>query len=606
MKLTRREAIRLGLMGGGGLLLSQAQPDFAWAVADLSPQIPRFERKFKHLELLPPVKTYERRERPLDVYEITMQKANLDILPGLTTEVWSYNGMVPGPLIRQRGGFKTKEDEGIDDNGRSSMIRFINKLGTTIENGEEVPIKTTIHLHGMASLPQYDGYAEDLICPNYYKDYFYPNDRAATIWYHDHAIDKTSRNVYMGLAGMYIVTDEEERQLVLPKDKYDVPLVLQDMQFNNKGQLVFDNRHETSLYADVVLVNGVPWPRMEVDHRKYRFRVLNASTSRGYQLILSRKEDRLTAGDWLHVIATDCGLIEKPVKVGIEGGLEQPPSKNPPPPVLEIWPAERYEFVIDFSQYEPGTSLYLQNPRLRSSNNIDSDTRVLPLMRFHVTDNNPDRTPLPKELRLIEDLTQYLPAKQQQTLEPNRRFIFGRSNKWTINNKLWNKDRVDANPKPGAVEIWELFNAGGSWMHPIHIHFADWQILSRDGNPALPYEQGWKDVFRVGRFEKVRVIAEFGRRGGDSVKDKYVEGKFMFHCHNLVHEDHSMMTQFEIGKCGASPFCDPPKPISEMVPYDDATIPESCKKPTPEQCPDCPSEEGCLTDTPKKKECPTT
>ena len=195
----------------------------------------------------------------------------------------------------------------------------------------------------MASLPQYDGYAEDLICPGQFKDYFYPNDRAATIWYHDHAIDRTSRNVYMGLAGMYIVSDEEERQFNLPQGEYDVPLILQDLRLADDGSLIFNDRGQRSLYGDISLVNGVPWPCMKVARRKYRFRVLNASTSRTFDLVLSQKENRLTAGDRMYVIGSDCGLLETPVEL------------TSPLQTLVIAPAERYEFIIDFSQYDLGT-----------------------------------------------------------------------------------------------------------------------------------------------------------------------------------------------------------------------------------------------------------
>jgi FtsP/CotA-like multicopper oxidase with cupredoxin domain len=534
-KITRREAIKLGLIGGG-LLLSQGFPSSA--SAQLSPQIKRFQLPFRTPPLLNPVRSYEDGERPLDVYEITMHKCQREIFPGLSTTIWGYNGIIPGPIIRQRGGFRD------EDQGRSSLVRFINKLGTNLENGEEVPIKTTVHLHGMASLPQYDGHAEDLIAPDYFKDYFYPNDRAATIWYHDHAIDKTSRNVYMGLAGMYIVEDEEERQFNLPQGQYDVPLILQDLNLGNDGKLIFNDRNQISLYGDIVLVNGVPWPTMKVARRKYRFRVLNASTARGYQLVLSRDERRLTKGDKLFVIASDCGLLREPVEL------------SSPLQVLQIWPAERYEFIIDFSHYPLGTQVFLRNPNLQLTSNLDNDERLQAIMRFEVERDEPDDSNLPDYLRHFERLIEQISSGQDV---PVRQFVFGRGQDWTINGKVWHKNRVDANPKPGAIEIWELINRGGGWVHPVHIHFADWQILARNGNHPLAYEQGWKDVFRVGHFETVRVIAKFGRRNGD-----YLEGKYMFHCHNLVHEDHSMMTQFEVGKNGPSPFSAPALPISEM------------------------------------------
>ena len=556
MELSRREAIKLGLTGIGGLLIPFELTDSALAETssdcsncirseigpstfnqeELSHQIIPFQRPFQRPPLLKPVRSYEKRRRPLDCYEITMKKVQVEIIPGLKTEVWSYNGTLPGPIIRQRGGFRYK------DKGRESLVRFINKLGTTEENGAEIPINTSIHLHGMASLPQYDGYAEDLICPEQFKDYFYPNDRAATIWYHDHAIDRTSRNVYMGLAGMYIVEDEEERQFNLPKGEYDVPLILQDLRLADDGSLIFNDRGQRSLYGDISLVNGVPWPYMKVARRKYRFRVLNASTSRLYQLVLSRKENRLTRGEKLAVIGTDCGLLDAPVEL------------TSPLQTLSIAPAERYEFVIDFARYPLGTQLFLRNPEIQNTSNIDSDARLQTIMRFDIDRDEPDDSSLPDRLRPIKRLD---PNQAVRT----RKFRFERtSTQWLINNKPWNKDRVDANPQPGDIEIWELTNNGG-WMHPVHIHFVDWQILDRNGRPPLAYERGWKDVFQIDHFETVRVIAEFGRRSGD-----YLHGKFMMHCHNLVHEDHSMMTQFEVGKYGPSPCSEGALPISAIRP----------------------------------------
>lgn len=561
MNITRREALKLGVVGGGSFLLSQDFPQPASAAEVLSRQIERFVQPFQPLSVLEPARSYDNGKRPLDAYEITMQKAEIQLAPGMAkTKVWTYNGLFPGPVIRQRGGFR-KEDK-----GRSSLVRFINKLGNDREGR---PIDASVHLHGMASLPQYDGYAEDLISPEYFKDYYYPNDRAATIWYHDHAIDKTSRNVFMGLAGMYIVEDEEERRLNLPSGEFDVPLMLQDANLDREDQLLFYDRGEVSQYGDIILVNGVPWPHMKVARRKYRFRVLNASTSRAFQLVLSQQEDGLTPKDWLYVIGTDCGLMEKPVKVGFDLSSNEN-SAN----VLQIWPAERYEFVIDFSKYPIGTQLYLKNPNLELSSNIDSDSRTQTLMRFDIERDATDDSVLPDKLREFELLQDKVPAGKEI---PVREFVFGRGDDWTVNGKLWDPRRVDAKPHPGDIEIWELTNLGGGWVHPIHIHFADWQLLDRGGQPPLPYERGWKDVFRVGHSETVRVIAEFGRRNGD-----YIHGKYMFHCHNLVHEDHAMMTQFEIGDDGPCPCCDPARPITEMGDYGSGGIPEACRVPDPE------------------------
>ncbi|WP_071783225.1 multicopper oxidase family protein [Rubidibacter lacunae] len=537
--MNRRDVLQLGLLGSSALFLPFGSQKSAFA-APLSPQIPRFEMPLR----IPPVLSPQYSDATTDYYEIKLQKARVEILPGTTTEIWGYNGLLPGPTIRQRGGNPLTE-------GRQSVVRFINELGVDARGCD---IDAVIHLHGMASLPQYDGFATDFIPTGYFKDYIYPNDRAATIWYHDHAIDKTSRNVYMGLAGMYIVEDEFERNLPLPKGQYDVPLILRDAFFaqtGNNAELVFDNRNERSTYGDIPLVNGVPWPKMEVANRKYRFRVLNASASRAFQLALSRKADRLTLGEKIAVIGSDGGLLEAPVVL------------TTPYQTLEIGMAERYEVIIDFSQYEVGESVYLRNIGFTGS--IDTDARIHTLMRFDVVREEPDDSRIPNSLRAVERL----PIGD---VDKVRTFRFERSfNQWLINGKGWNENRVDANPDVGDIEIWEFVNPGSGWFHPIHVHLIDMQMLDRNGMPVRPYERGWKDVFHVGEFEKVRVIGEFGPRNPKFVKG-FIRGKFMMHCHNLVHEDHSMMTVFEVGQGGDGPKSAPAQPIAGMQSFE-ATYP---------------------------------
>jgi spore coat protein A, manganese oxidase len=576
MAIGRREAIKLGLLGAGQLLVGPALPAQADCKANLAmndlpppsaPCLPKqaiipantpipacpsptsiqpFQREYQIPKLCQPLCSDERGERPTDYYQLTLRKGQLEILPGKPTEIWGYDGMTPGPLIRQRGGLAP------ENQGRQSVVRFINELG---EDAQGKPIHSNIHLHGMPSLPEYDGYAEDLIPPGYFKDYIYPNSGAGTLWYHDHTIGKTSRNVYQGLAGMYLVEDEIERQLNLPRGEnfeYDIPLVLQDFRLDQDGQLVFNDRAQRNLFGDVPLVNGVPWPFMQVERRKYRFRVLNASASRTYQLSLSRQEDRQTYDDTLSVIATDCGLITAPVPIRS--------SRKTPFRSFRIAPAERYEFVIDFSQYEPNTSVYLRNAPLQS--NIDTHVPTPNLMRFDILLGQPkDTSELRRILRPVVSLEER--ARQQGKSIRTRTFRFERSNnQWVINNKTWNPNYIEANPEPGDVEIWELVNPGGGWTHPVHIHLVEAQILSRNGRSAFDYEQGWKDVFLLHEWETVRVIMQFETRNTDNPR----KGLYMMHCHNLVHEDHDMMTQFEIGQGAPSPCSQPAQPIASMKP----------------------------------------
>jgi FtsP/CotA-like multicopper oxidase with cupredoxin domain len=318
---------------------------------------------------------------------------------------------------------------------------------------------------------------------------------------------------------MYIVQDAVELGLPLPKDQYDVPLIIQDKQFTTNGRLVFDDQGEKSQFGDVILVNGAPWPRMEVAARKYRFRVLNGSISRSYKLALSN------GGDFI-MIGTDAGLMSAPVS-----------AKN-----FRLGMAERYEFIIDFSKYAIGTRIVLQNLGLPNNDDYDGTEQI---MRFDVVAPATDDSSIPSTLRTVESIPESAAVR-------TREFRYERTNGlWVINGKVWEKDRIDANPRLGDVEIWRLYNNAGGWFHPIHLHLIDCQILDRNGKPPFPYERGLKDVFYVGENESVRVIGRYGPN----------TGKYMTHCHNTVHEDHDMMNQFEVGQGGTSPFAVPSKPL---------------------------------------------
>jgi FtsP/CotA-like multicopper oxidase with cupredoxin domain len=500
MKITRRKAIELGIIGGGCLLLPIAAKQLFWGSKRL---IKPFELDFNFLSLLKPLRS----DRTTDYYEIVIEKAKQEILPGFQTEIWGYNGIAPGPLIRQQ-------------QGRRSIVRFINKLG---RDSQKQDINAVIHLHGMPAEPQYDGYAMDFIPPNYYKDYIYPNDRVATLWYHDHVMDLTWRNVYMGQVGMYIVEDEYERNLPLPKGEYDVPLILESKRFALDGSLLFNNKEEKSLFdSSLTLVNGVSWPRMKVANRKYRFRILNGAAQTFYQLALSRSLESLTEGEQLIVIGNDGGLIDKPVIVAA-------------PETLRISMAERYEVVIDFSQYPIGTRLYLQNTGLKTT--VDFKTPVKPLMCFDIVRQEADDSKIPSQIRPFEAIPLAAAVKE-------RTFTYEKvDGKWVINGKSWDEKRIDAQINPGDVEIWTLINPQKGKLHPVHLHLAEGQILDRNGKPPFAYERGWKDVFHVGSAETVRVALKFATREG-----RNLSGKYMMHCHHLEHEDNGMMSQFVVGR----------------------------------------------------------
>jgi len=495
--------LKLSVLGSAALLLPlQRTAKTQLSIADRIPEslLPKpFEVPFGIPPALKPVK----RTKTTDFYRMTMKQGHLPILPGFPkTEVWGYNGITPGPTI-------------VAKRGRKVVVRHINQIQSPDHRW------TSVHLHGNASLPQYDGYASDIIEPGEYKDYRYPNEQdARTLWYHDHGVHDTALNAYMGCAAFYITHDEQEMSLPIPHGRYDVPLVLRDAIFAKNGQLIFDDGSSRgghdSLFGDVILANGRPWPVMKVERRKYRFRFLNASISRGFRL-------QLSTGEPMTIIGHDGGLAPTPVEVQS----------------FCVGMAERYEVVIDFAKYPVGTQVTLQN--LGLENNMDfAQTGVV--MRFDVTSEAKDNrnNSIPEVLNPNSEVMHL-----QETGEERKTHLRleRQGGEWTVNGRTWHDveesdfKEVVANPMVGEQQVWELENTSGGWFHPLHIHLVDFKILDRNGQPPLPYEVGPKDTAYIGENETVRVLARFGPH----------EGRYMVHCHNLVHEDHDMMVQYAVG-----------------------------------------------------------
>jgi FtsP/CotA-like multicopper oxidase with cupredoxin domain len=445
--------------------------------------IPRFQVSLP----IPPVLRPARIDATADYYEITQREAQVEILPGLRTEVWGYDGMFPGPTIKAR-------------RGRRVVVGQTNRLS----------VPTVVHLHGGVTPPDSDGFPTDLIMPGQSKTYVYPNDqRAATLWYHDHAMHHTGRNLYMGLAGLYLIEDDQESNLPLPRGAYDIPLIIQDRRFGADGALAYEHGvGHRGANGDTILVNGVPWPRMEVAARQYRFRILNASNARAYRLALS-------SGQRLVQIATEGGLLPRPV-----------PGRS-----LPLAMAERAEVVIDFSTYPVGTRVVLQN--------LNGKGAMGEIMRFEVVRRERDDAVVPERLSVVEPLP-------EQTAVRTREFVFDTRPRfgvppmvWTINGKQFEPERPIARPSYGDVEVWRFRSPrdfGLGMLHPVHLHLVNFQILRRNGAPPLPCELGWKDTVAVDKGEEVRVIVKFdGHRG-----------RYLLHCHNLEHEDHHMMARFDV------------------------------------------------------------
>ena len=562
--LSRRDVLKIGAVGGAALALPLERIAQTKGGVDRMRvrDMPRpFSLKFRRPPELSPsgtmdVTCYDGLKRPYARYDISQTFTVAEIIPGYKTPVFGYNGQVPGPTIR------TYHDKPIAVNQLNLLHRppaspYQNAAMPSRYTSDPMQRSTSTHLHGSATLPQYDGYASDVTLPGQIKTYFYPNcQEARTLWYHDHGVHHTSQNAYNGLAGMYILHDDQEKALGLPQGgPYDVPVVIRDAMFDTRGGLIYDDNSESGAFGDVILVNGVPWPEMTVERRKYRFRFLNASVSRSFRWYLTDGRSRVP----MTMIGTDGGLMPQPVVIDeFLHGM-----------------AERYEVVIDFSKYPDNTRLTLMNDSPDNNRDDDYTDRG---MRFKVygaptsTANNEIHPGWQEVFQPAECMT-WTEAELLGQGVTTRAFDFERSSgEWTINGTTW-KDVVDsdyefclAEPEADAIEIWDLTNFSGGWFHPVHIHLVDFQILSRNGSAAnvRPYEKGPKDVAYVGEEETVRVAMRFS---GPSAGEGWPapKGRYMMHCHNLVHEDHDMMMQFSVGDPEHDPAFDPiaaARPIS--------------------------------------------
>ncbi len=521
MSLTRRDVIKAGVFAGAAMSLPLSRVvsgQSALANRMPSSKLPKpFSLPFK----TPPTATIVRSDATTDYYVVTMEQAMREVLPGFQTMVFAYNGSVPGPT------FKIKQ-------GRKTVVRFRNMLPNVHPTLLYEPW-TSVHLHGSPSLPQFDGYANDITLPGQFKDYHYPNtENARTLWYHDHGVHHTAENVYHGLLGQYQLSDEWEQSLPIPHGPYDFPLMLGDAMFNNDGSLLFSLENDSGLWGDVIMANGVPWPYMQVERRKYRFRLLGATVSRSWNLSLD-------SGEPMTVIGTDGGLMPTP----------QPVTS------LRMAGGERYEVIIDFAKYPVGRRVILRNGRQKNNAKYANTDKI---MAFDVVSDATDlsNNSIPDALNPNNPAM----ALQEHDAVRTRNFQLKRQHgQWTINGSTWqdvidsNFQLTDATPQRGDVEIWEFENDSGGWFHPAHIHFVDFKILDRNGKPPFPHELGPKDVVYVGEGETVRLITKF-----EGV------GKYMSHCHNTIHEDHDMMGQYEVidpHEAGQDPLGTPAINISE-------------------------------------------
>jgi spore coat protein A, manganese oxidase len=471
-------------------------------------------------------------ERTEETITLVARAADVPVLDGPPTRMWTFDGTFPGPTIRRPSGSTTE-------------LTIVHELPEHVGDRH-------VHNHGNHSAPEDDGVFDfSAVAPGDSRTYRYEHRvEGAPVgsrmqWYHDHTHHTTGRNVWMGLAGMFIVDDPAEAELGIPAAPYELPLLIADRRFDRDNQLIhrftapdrvddglnpffgqgappFD---EDAGVGDRLLVNGAPEPYVEVAARTYRLRILNASNFTPLRLRLDNDADLVQVG-------TESGLLPAPVARRS----------------ILLGPAERADVVVDFRGLR-GQQVVLESttdgedelaPGLRRP---ATAAKTQPVLQFRVTEPWTEDRPPPvaAALRPPPEWVADAPA------QPDRLFAFSLGvdehlqSSWVINGRAFSHDRIEARPELGSVETWALVNLGPTAMsHYIHLHGVDWAVVSRNGATPAPDEAGLKETFRLDPGEVVLVAAKFT----DHL------GPYVLHCHMLEHEDHGMMLPWEVVPAG--------------------------------------------------------
>jgi suppressor of ftsI/bilirubin oxidase len=479
-----------------------------------------------------------------DVRQITVSEQNFEVLPGLPSPFWAYVAEVGGkrllnPTLLARRGDRIK-------------LRMINRLKQP----------TIIHWHGLTNDERNDGVGHYQVAPGESFEYaFTVRDRAANYWYHPHPHDIAGEQAYMGLAGLLIVKDDDEEKLARALDLTlgvtDIPLVIQDRSFSFEGKLEYKLSRDQmfmGFLGEEILVNLTPRPYFDAARRIYRFRILNGSNARSYRLALAQGARMLD----YYLIGTDGGLLEQPRKVR----------------EVFIGAAQRLDVLLDLRVASGNEPVFLKSLAFDPMHNESVDEKTgkpaaataqggadphaahaapgaiadgaeMPLLRINI-ESSPEYT------RQIPSQLSRLPKVAATAGEP-RRFTLGHDGKgnWTINGWRFNMHETPVTVQRGARETWLLQNNRASMPHPVHIHGFQFRVLERRGSPAqvtalatrrnglLPQDAGLLDTVLVWPGESVRISLDFAHPfPGDQT--------YMFHCHNLEHEDIGMMIGYKV------------------------------------------------------------
>ncbi|SFS61279.1 multicopper oxidase family protein [Marininema halotolerans] len=507
-------------------------------------------KKFVNPLPVPPLIKPFNKTKSLTSYKVTMREGRHKFDKSLPPAIiWGYNGIYPGPT------FEVRKNERVE-------VHWINQLprdqflpvDTTILPPEQQKVPTGIsivHLHGGKTRPEFDGYptawySRDLefVGPEFVTDVFqYDNNQRPTgLMYHDHTFAITRLNVYAGLFGTYFIRGKEEDKLNLPKGKFELPINIHDLSLNPDGTLFYPDQPDPNpsgivpsvvpeFFGEFMSVNGKLYPFLDVEPRKYRFRIVNICNSRFLSM-------RLTSGQPFIQIGTDGGLLKKPVKV------EQ----------LILGPAERADVILDFSQFK-GKSITLTNNAnspFPDGDPVNNNTSVIMQFRVTLPLSRKDKSEIPNQLSKFKffkesEAVRIRDITLDETLDQFGRLLL------LLNNTPFDKKPITETPELNTIEIWRFINLTED-THPMHIHLVQFQILYRqkfdvelfEGTgeleftsgriPPDPNERGFKDTVRANPDEVTAVIARFGP----------FSGLYVYHCHILEHEDYEMMRPFEV------------------------------------------------------------
>ena len=490
------------------------------------------------------------------------------------SQIYGYDGTVPGST------FKTKV-------GQPVVVRHWNELPTDPGLPANLVERESVHLHGAHTPAHSDGYASFVINQGNYRDYYLPNtipmgndgkpdfgESPSNMWYHDHGEDQTDFQVIKGMAGFWNAFDDIELDLVknhvLPgwwkstaewneeefmthQSPYDISMALTDLRFNADGSIFYDGYPfgpSTDGYlGDVMLINGKAYPNLAVEPTQYRLRMLDASTSRVWNLHF---ED-------------ESGVIQPHLRIGNDTWLLPHPLQMDR---FIIGPAQRADTVMDFSGYAPGTVLYLVNTSeqnkgtgpqgdLLTNGTSGFSEKIMKIVVGEKTTTTPTNTL--DTNTLLRENTPILASE----ISNHRTFQFGRSNGlWMINQTGFTHD-ISNNPMPvGVAEEWTLINGGGGWWHPIHIHLESHQVQSINGIAPSP------TYFPEKMFKSDTTLLGPNTNAVIYMKFRTFEGPFVFHCHILQHEDNMMMFNFDPNLDGAAYVAGDPIPVDrDYTPY---------------------------------------